>query len=113
MAGPVGTGTPPGNHRSRTTVGFSTDLRATLWRCGSTTSKTLRFLVVNRAATEIYGYSSEEFLQMTLRDIRPREDLVDFERTSSSPRSRVQQKPWRPRGQGRGDHLRDGVLPCA
>lgn len=36
---------------------------------------TLVFLAVNDAATDHYGYSREEFLQMSLRDIRPAEDL--------------------------------------
>lgn len=34
----------------------------------------LRFLSVNRAAIEKYGYSTEEFLEMTIADIRPAED---------------------------------------
>ncbi|HTS25207.1 MAG TPA: PAS domain S-box protein [Bryobacteraceae bacterium] len=38
-------------------------------------SLTLCFLAVNRAATEQYGYSREEFLRMTLREIRPPEDV--------------------------------------
>lgn len=33
--------------------------------------ETLRFLFVNRAAIEHYGYSREEFLNMTIQDIRP------------------------------------------
>ena len=37
--------------------------------------ETLRFLAVNAAAVEKYGYSLDEFLGMTLRDIRPGEDL--------------------------------------
>ncbi len=36
---------------------------------------TLRFLAVNRAAIERYGYSEAEFLAMTIRDIRPEEDM--------------------------------------
>lgn len=36
---------------------------------------TLAFLDVNQAAIEAYGYSCEEFLAMTLRDLRPAEDL--------------------------------------
>jgi hypothetical protein len=36
---------------------------------------TLRFLEVNNAASHHYGYSREEFLGMTIRDIRPAEDL--------------------------------------
>ena len=35
----------------------------------------LSFLAVNAAAIELYGYSREEFLSMTIRDIRPKEDV--------------------------------------
>jgi PAS domain S-box-containing protein len=37
--------------------------------------ETLRFLAVNEAATRIYGFSKEEFLSMTVNDIRPKEDI--------------------------------------
>jgi PAS domain S-box-containing protein len=37
--------------------------------------ETLRFLAVNRAAVRKYGYSSNEFLTMTIKDIRPPEDI--------------------------------------
>jgi len=37
--------------------------------------ETLRFLAVNDAAVEQYGYSQEEFLSMTLAQIRPPEDV--------------------------------------
>ena len=37
-------------------------------------SETLRFLAVNNAAVEHYGYSQDEFLAMTMLDIRPPED---------------------------------------
>ena len=37
--------------------------------------KTLRILAVNRAAEAHYGYSEEEFLGLTIRDIRPTEDI--------------------------------------
>lgn len=37
--------------------------------------ETLRFLEVNDAAVAHYGYSREEFLSMTIADIRPPEDL--------------------------------------
>jgi PAS domain S-box-containing protein len=40
--------------------------------------ETLRFLDVNEAAVQSYGYSREEFLQMTLLDIRPEEDRAKF-----------------------------------
>ena len=37
--------------------------------------ETLSFLLVNNAAVIQYGYSKEEFLSMTIKDIRPREDV--------------------------------------
>jgi PAS domain S-box-containing protein len=37
--------------------------------------ETLRFLAVNDAAVQHYGYSREEFLGMTIKDIRPAEDM--------------------------------------
>ena len=39
---------------------------------------TLRFLAVNESAVKQYGYSVKEFLEMTLEDIRPREDVAAF-----------------------------------
>ncbi|HEV3393519.1 MAG TPA: CHASE3 domain-containing protein [Chthoniobacterales bacterium] len=36
---------------------------------------TLAFLAVNAAAVQHYGYTQEEFAAMTIRDIRPKEDL--------------------------------------
>lgn len=36
---------------------------------------TLRFLAVNDAAVALYGYSRDEFLAMTIKDIRPPEDV--------------------------------------
>jgi len=37
--------------------------------------KTLAFLAVNDAAVEKYGYTRKEFLEMTIADIRPAEDV--------------------------------------
>ena len=37
--------------------------------------ETLKFLSVNEAAIKSYGYSRDEFLNMTIRDIRPKEDI--------------------------------------
>ena len=37
--------------------------------------ESLRFLSVNEAAVKTYGYSHEEFLSMTVADIRPAEDV--------------------------------------
>jgi PAS domain S-box-containing protein len=38
----------------------------------------LRILKVNNAAIEHYGYSNAEFLDMTIRDVRPKIDLAAF-----------------------------------
>ncbi|MDB5142874.1 MAG: hypothetical protein JWQ66_1587, partial [Mucilaginibacter sp.] len=37
--------------------------------------KTMQILDVNKMATEFYGYSREEFLSMTVKDIRPAEEI--------------------------------------
>ncbi len=37
--------------------------------------ETFRFLAVNRAAVANYGYSKQEFLEMTIADVRPPSDL--------------------------------------
>ena len=56
-------------------------------------TQTLRFLAVNEAAIRNYGYSREEFLAMTILDIRPRDDadavktaLVDLQDVGDSDR---------------------------
>ncbi|MDP9190996.1 MAG: ATP-binding protein [Acidobacteriota bacterium] len=41
-------------------------------------AETLGFLAVNDAAVKQYGYSREEFLAMTLRDIRPPDRVTDL-----------------------------------
>src|SRR5215208_8097811 len=41
---------------------------------------TLRFLAVNDAAVRHYGYSRAEFLDMTIKDIRPAEDVALLEK---------------------------------
>ncbi len=50
---------------------------------------TLRFLTVNKAAIRHYGYSRNEFLGMTIKDIRPEEDvpalLADVKANQSTP----------------------------
>jgi PAS domain S-box-containing protein len=40
--------------------------------------ETLAFLAVNDAAIHHYGYSREEFLGMTIKDIRPADDIPDL-----------------------------------
>jgi PAS domain S-box-containing protein len=46
--------------------------------------ETFRFLAVNRAALEVYGYSRDEFLAMTICDIRPAEDVPALRQSISS-----------------------------
>ncbi|MEO8217650.1 MAG: PAS domain S-box protein [Acidobacteriota bacterium] len=55
--------------------------------------ETLCFLAVNEAAVRHYGYSRDEFLHMTIKDIRPREEIAELLRMvqeeSESPAARV------------------------
>jgi PAS domain S-box-containing protein len=48
--------------------------------------ETLRFLEVNAAAVACYGWSREEFLTLTLVDVRPPEDRDSFLATGLTPR---------------------------
>ncbi|MCF8338199.1 MAG: PAS domain S-box protein [Bacteroidales bacterium] len=41
--------------------------------------ESLKFLMVNDAAVHSYGYSKDEFLNMTIKDIRPAEDIDALE----------------------------------
>jgi PAS domain S-box-containing protein len=52
-------------------------------------TRTLRFEEVNAAAIDHYGYSREEFLAMTIRDIRPQEDLPTLDAILCGPRAEV------------------------
>jgi two-component system, cell cycle sensor histidine kinase and response regulator CckA len=66
--------------------------------------ETLRFLAVNEAAVRHYGYSTDEFLSMTLADIRPLEDVARLRRHSMhAPSSLHDTDGWRHR-------LKDGRL---
>jgi PAS domain S-box-containing protein len=61
-------------------------------------SVTLAFLAVNHAATARYGYTCEEFLSMTLKDIRPPEDIPALiEHTRIATRTYHTDGPWRHR----------------
>ncbi|MBC8108080.1 MAG: PAS domain S-box protein [Anaerolineae bacterium] len=66
--------------------------------------KTLAFLEVNPAAIERYGYTRDEFLRMTLKDIRPPEDVPALlDRIANFETGRYTSGEWR--------HLRrDGTL---
>ena len=58
--------------------------------------ETLRFLAVNDAAVSLYGYAREEFLGMTLREIRPPEDVNALEADVLVARAAVRRSgPWR------------------
>ena len=60
--------------------------------------ETLGFLAVNEAATRIYGYSRDEFLSMTINDIRPREDIPTLMiKNVADPDELVISSPWRHR----------------
>jgi two-component system, cell cycle sensor histidine kinase and response regulator CckA len=52
--------------------------------------ESLRFLAVNDAAINHYGYSREEFLRMTLRDIRPEEEIPRLLTNLAAGRNRKQ-----------------------
>jgi two-component system, cell cycle sensor histidine kinase and response regulator CckA len=65
---------------------------------------TRRFLSVNEAAVRSYGYSREEFLGMTLDDIRPRAEV-------SGPAASVDATPLGTTHQGLWKHVKkDGTL---
>ncbi len=53
---------------------------------------TLAFLAVNEAATRTYGFTRDEFLSMTVNDIRPREDIPTLIIKSTDL---VISSPWR------------------
>jgi len=58
--------------------------------------QTLDFLAVNAAAVRVYGYSSDEFLAMTLGDIRPAEDAPALAASVEAPRVGTRTDgPWR------------------
>src|SRR5258708_2971187 len=66
--------------------------------------KTLRFLAVNKAAIFRYGYSREEFLSMTIQDIRPPEDVqVLLENLSQAHTGLARSGIW-------GHRKRDGTI---
>ncbi|HEX6706790.1 MAG TPA: ATP-binding protein [Albitalea sp.] len=66
--------------------------------------ETLRFLDVNEVACQKYGYSRDEFLAMTIRDIRPAEDVALVEASvRDTPRHTFNSGVWRHR-------LKDGTL---
>lgn len=58
--------------------------------------ETLRFLAVNDAALERYGYTREEFLRMTIIDIRPSEDVPRLMEDVAATRDELtRSRDWR------------------
>ena len=55
---------------------------------------TLAFLRVNDAAIERYGYSREEFLAMTIKDIRPPAEVPKFLELTGHPPAFNKSGPW-------------------
>jgi len=49
--------------------------------------QTLQFLAVNEAAVAQYGYSPDEFLSLTIIDIRPEQDRAKLLSTGTRPRT--------------------------
>jgi PAS domain S-box-containing protein len=65
---------------------------------------TLVFLDVNEAAIAKYGFSRQEFLSMTIVDIRPPEDVEQLMNNLAKPRQSLEQsESWRHR-------LKDGTI---
>jgi PAS domain S-box-containing protein len=46
---------------------------------------TLRFLDVNKAAIKHYGFNRKEFLSMSIKDIRPQDELIKLAQSISKP----------------------------
>ncbi|MBI4730645.1 MAG: PAS domain S-box protein [Chloroflexi bacterium] len=66
--------------------------------------ESLAFLEANDAAVEKYGYTREEFLRLTLKDIRPQEDVARLVADVKKKRPSLQHSgEWR-------HHLRDGRI---
>jgi PAS domain S-box-containing protein len=57
--------------------------------------ETLRFLAVNDAAVHHYGYSRDEFLAMTIMDVRPSEDVPRLLETLQADRKLNYAGTWR------------------
>ena len=75
-------------------------------------TETLRFLAVNDAAVQQYGYARDEFLAMTVADIRPPEDVPALRADVLEPAHRLQTRGvWRHRW--KDGTLRDPVTNSA
>lgn len=52
------------------------------------------FLKVNEAAVRTYGFSEEEFLRMTVLDIRPAADVQRFLNSAKRPHTSTGERWW-------------------
>lgn len=52
--------------------------------------ESFRFLAVNKEAIRSYGYNEKEFLNMTIKDIRPPEDIPRLEKAVKEARTRTE-----------------------
>jgi len=59
--------------------------------------ESLRFLAVNEAAIRHYGYTRDEFLSMTIKDIRPEAESARLDRVLETVRSATSPTDWRHR----------------
>lgn len=58
--------------------------------------ETLYFLAVNEAAIRVYGYTREEFLSMTIKNVRPSEDVPALLiKTAAGIEGPILTSPWR------------------
>ncbi len=69
--------------------------------------QTLRFLEVNDAAVMAYGYTRDEFLSMTIRDIRPADELPRFEANIARTNRGLERSELATQTKGWNDHRFD------
>ncbi len=67
-------------------------------------TETLRFLEVNQASIDLYGWSREEFLGMTILDIRPKEDAEPLLACIRRGGTQHASGPWRHRRKDGSEH---------
>jgi two-component system, cell cycle sensor histidine kinase and response regulator CckA len=58
-------------------------------------NESLSFLAVNNSAVQSYGYTEDEFLSMTIKDIRPPEDIPEFVEQLRKPSEDLRQGIWK------------------
>lgn len=59
--------------------------------------ETYKFIDVNKEALDLYGYTREEFLQLTIKNIRPKEDISLFKSVTKSIENHgyIHKQQWR------------------